>query len=96
MLSKVKIHVGFDPRASVVYHTFIQSLIETSTLPIEITPLAVSTLNFYEESHQDKSNDFVYSRFLTPFIVNPLSFDVEIRSFNNNLEFMVKSGVSTE
>ncbi|MDB4138835.1 glycosyltransferase [Methylophilaceae bacterium] len=70
MLSKVKIYVGFDPRESVVYHTFIQSLIEKSTLPIEITPLAVSTLNFYEESHQDKSNDFVYSRFLTPFMSN--------------------------
>jgi lipopolysaccharide biosynthesis glycosyltransferase len=70
MLSKVKIYVGFDPRESVVYHTFIQSLIEKSTLPIEITPLAVNTLNFYEESHQDKSNDFVYSRFLTPFMSN--------------------------
>ena len=70
MLSKVKIYVGFDPRESVVYHTFTQSLIEKSTLPIEITPLAVSTLNFYEETHQDKSNDFVYSRFLTPFMSN--------------------------
>ena len=70
MLSKVKIYVGFDPRESVVYHTFIQSLIEKYTLPIEITPLAVNTLNFYEESHQDKSNDFVYSRFLTPFMSN--------------------------
>jgi len=70
MLSKVKIYVGFDPRESVVYHTFTQSLIEKSTLPIEITPLAVTTLNFYEETHQDKSNDFVYSRFLTPFMSN--------------------------
>ena len=64
MLSKVKIYVGFDPRESVVYHTFIQSLIEKSTLPIEITPLAVNTLNFYEESHQDKSNDFVRLEFV--------------------------------
>ena len=70
MLSKIKIYVGFDPRESVVYHTFTQSLIEKSTLPIEITPLAVSTLNFYEETHQDKSNDFVYSRFLTPYMSN--------------------------
>jgi lipopolysaccharide biosynthesis glycosyltransferase len=70
MISKVKLFVGFDPRESVVYHTFIQSLIEKATLPIEITPLAVSTLNFYEETHKDKSNDFVYSRFLTPFMSN--------------------------
>ncbi len=68
MLNKVKIYVGFDPRESVVYHTFVQSLIEQSSLPLEITPLAVNTLNFYSETHQDKSNDFVYSRFLTPFM----------------------------
>ncbi len=62
--------MGYDPRESVVYHTFIQSLIEKSSLPLEITPLAVSTLSFYNETHDDKGNDFVYSRFLTPFMSN--------------------------
>jgi lipopolysaccharide biosynthesis glycosyltransferase len=63
---KVKIYIGFDQREAVVYHTFVQSLIENASIPLDITPLAVRNLKGYEEKHEDKSNDFVYSRFLTP------------------------------
>ena len=65
---KVKIYIGFDQRESVAYHTFVQSLIDKASIPLQITPLAVKNLNIYEEKHKDKSNDFVYSRFLTPFL----------------------------
>ena len=65
---KVKIYIGFDQRESVAYHTFVQSLIENASIPLQITPLAVKNLNAYKEKHNDKSNDFVYSRFLTPFL----------------------------
>lgn len=65
---KVKIYIGFDQREAVVYHTFVQSLIENASIPLDITPLAVRNLKGYEEKHEDKSNDFVYSRFLTPFL----------------------------
>ena len=33
-------------------------------------PLAINTLKGYQETHKDKSNDFVYSRFLTPYLHN--------------------------
>ena len=65
---KVKIYIGFDQRESVAYHTFVQSLIDNASIPLQITPLAVKNLDEYEEKHEDKSNDFVYSRFLTPFL----------------------------
>ena len=65
---KVKIYIGFDQREAVVYHTFVQSLIDNASIPLDITPLAIKTLKGYEEKHEDKSNDFVYSRFLTPFL----------------------------
>jgi len=65
---KVKIYIGFDQKEAVVYHTFVQSLIENASIPLDITPLAVRNLKGYEEKHEDKSNDFVYSRFLTPFL----------------------------
>ena len=65
---KVKIYIGFDQRESVAYHTFVQSLIDHASIPLDITPLAMRTLKGYEEKHEDKSNDFVYSRFLTPFL----------------------------
>ena len=65
---KVKIYIGFDQRESIAYHTFVQSLIDNASIPLEITPLAVRNLKGYEEKHDDKSNDFVYSRFLTQFL----------------------------
>ena len=66
----VKIVVGFDQRESVAYHTFVQSIIEKSSLPVSFTPLSINTLKGYEEKHLDRSNDFVYSRFLTPYLNN--------------------------
>ena len=68
MSEKINIVVGFDQRESVAYHTFTQSVIEKSSLPVSFTPLAINTLKGYEETHKDKSNDFVYSRFLTPYL----------------------------
>jgi len=68
MSEKINIVVGFDQRESVAYHTFTQSVIEKSSLPVSFIPLAISTLKGYEEMHKDKSNDFVYSRFLTPYL----------------------------
>jgi len=64
----IKIVVGFDQRESVAYHTFCQSIIEHASLPVSFTPLAINTLKNYQETHTDKSNDFVYSRFLTPYL----------------------------
>jgi lipopolysaccharide biosynthesis glycosyltransferase len=66
----IKIDVGFDQRESVAYHTFSQSIIEKSSLPVSFIPLAINTLKDYQETHLDKSNDFVYSRFLTPYLNN--------------------------
>jgi lipopolysaccharide biosynthesis glycosyltransferase len=68
MIEKINIVVGFDQRESVAYHTFCQSIIEKSSLPIQFTPLAINTLKGYQETHTDKSNDFIYSRFLTPYL----------------------------
>ena len=68
MSEKINIVVGFDQRESVAYHTFSQSIIEKSSLPVAFIPLAINTLKGYKETHTDKSNDFIYSRFLTPHL----------------------------
>jgi len=70
MSEKITIVVGFDQRESVAYHTFTQSILEKSSLPVSFIPLAINTLKDYEEKHIDKSNDFIYSRFLTPYLNN--------------------------
>lgn len=70
MLETIKIIVGFDQREAIAYHTFTQSVIEKSTLPLIFIPLAANTLKDYNETHTDRSNDFIYSRFLTPYLNN--------------------------
>ena len=69
-MNLIKIAVGFDHRESIAYHTFCQSIIEKSSLPISFIPLSLNLLRDYKETHDDQSNDFIYSRFLTPFLNN--------------------------
>ncbi|MBU3694051.1 MAG: glycosyltransferase [Rhodocyclaceae bacterium] len=64
----LRLFVGFDPREAVAYHTFCQSIISTASVPVSFTPLALGMLNDYLETHTDRSNDFVYSRFLVPHL----------------------------
>lgn len=66
----INIVVGFDQREAVAYHTFTQSIIEKTSLPVSFIPLAINSLKDYKETHTDKSNDFIYSRFLTPYLKN--------------------------
>lgn len=68
MREKIKIVIGFDQREAIAFHTFTQSLIEKSSTPLIIIPLAINTLMGYKETHNDRSNDFIYSRFLTPYL----------------------------
>ena len=65
----IPIFVGFDQREAIAYHTFCQSVISRSSQPVKFTPLALNTLNMYKEWHSDGSNDFIYSRFLVPYLM---------------------------
>jgi len=66
----LKIVVGFDQRESIAYHVFCQSVIEHASGPVSFIPLASQTISGYDENHKDGSNDFIYSRFLTPYLNN--------------------------
>jgi lipopolysaccharide biosynthesis glycosyltransferase len=70
MVDLVRIVVGFDQREAVAYHAFSQSLIENSSAPLQLTPLSENNLPFFNDVHSDASNRFVYSRFLTPFLMD--------------------------
>ena len=64
-----RIFIGYDPRESVAYHVCSQSLIEHSSIPLQITPLALPNIaGLYAETHTDGSNAFIYSRFLIPWL----------------------------
>ena len=69
-LNKINLIVGFDQREAVAYHVFCQTIIDRSTMPVQFLPLAENSLNQYKELHTDGSNKFIYSRFLTPYLMN--------------------------
>jgi len=65
----IRIFVGYDEREPVAYHTCVDSLIRYASEPLVITPLALKNMRpFYSETHTDGSNDFIYSRFLVPYM----------------------------
>ena len=64
----INLYVGYDEREAIAYHVFCHSVIKNTLIPVKITPLVLSQLKEFNETHQDRSNDFVYSRFLTPYL----------------------------
>lgn len=65
----IPIFIGYDPREAVAYHVCCQSLIRTASQPLALTPLALKNLRAYRETHSDGSNNFIYSRFLVPHLM---------------------------
>jgi hypothetical protein len=59
---EVRIFIGFDPREAVAYHTCVQSIIEHARDPnrLSFTPI--------RGERRDGSNDFIYARFLVPYL----------------------------
>lgn len=58
----LRLFVGFDNREAVGFHTFVQSVIEKTSVPIQITPLT--------GEQRDGTNSFTYARFLVPYLCN--------------------------
>jgi hypothetical protein len=64
------VYIGYDRQEVLAYHVLAQSLIETSSRPVRITPVALSSLKavFDRPAASAQSTDFSFSRFLTPFL----------------------------
>lgn len=64
------IYIGYDVAERVAYHALAQSLIDHASIPIRITPIALSTLGKLHDRPRisQQSTDFSFTRFLTPFL----------------------------
>ncbi len=62
----IDIFVGFDQREAVAYHTFCQSVIARTSTTVRFTPLVAHGM----DGKRDGSNQFIYSRFLVPHLMN--------------------------
>jgi lipopolysaccharide biosynthesis glycosyltransferase len=70
MTQRINLVVGFDQREAVAYHVFCQSVIEKASLPVQFLPLNPHSIAGYTERHHDGSNVFIYTRFLTPHLMD--------------------------
>src|SRR5918999_524305 len=66
----IRLFIGYDPREAVVYHVCVNSVVRHASEPISVTPLALKNLRGYVEQHRDGSNQFTYSRFLVPQLMD--------------------------
>ena len=66
----MRIFIGYDPRESVSYHVAVHSILRRSSIPVEITPLALVNLtgDFKRDRHSLQSTDFSFTRFLVPHL----------------------------
>ena len=59
-----RVFIGFDPREAVAYHVCVQSIIENckpeNRVRLQFTPVT--------GERRDGSNDFIYARFLVPYL----------------------------
>lgn len=69
-MTPIPIFIGYDPREAIAYHVCANSIIRNSSVPVSITPLALNNFKDYTETHTDGSNQFIYSRFLVPYLMN--------------------------
>jgi lipopolysaccharide biosynthesis glycosyltransferase len=69
-MKPIPIFVGYDPREAVAYHTCANSIIRLASKPVAIIPLALNLFEDYTETHTDGSNQFIYSRFLVPHLMD--------------------------
>jgi hypothetical protein len=66
----IPIFIGYDTRETIAYHVCTNSIIRHSSSLLGFHPLAPNTIKSYQESHGDGSNNFIYSRFLIPHLMD--------------------------
>ena len=68
----IKVFIGYDTKEKAAFTTLSHSIIQNSTKPVSITPIALSNLkdDFVRERNKLSSTEFSFSRFLTPYLMN--------------------------
>lgn len=65
----IRVFVGHDPREAIAYDVFTHSVLTRASAPVMFCPLSLNTMrDHYREQHDDGSNQFIYSRFLVPYL----------------------------
>jgi lipopolysaccharide biosynthesis glycosyltransferase len=65
----IPVFIGYDPREAIAFHTCVNSIIRHASQPVQIIPVSLNLFKDYTETHTDGSNQFIYSRFLVPYLM---------------------------
>jgi len=65
----INIFIGYDHREAIAYHVCANSIIRHASQPVSIITSALILFKDYTETHTDGSNQFIYSRFLVPHLM---------------------------
>tara|TARA_Y200000002_G_scaffold70094_2_gene54689 strand:+ start:1650 stop:2321 length:672 start_codon:yes stop_codon:yes gene_type:complete len=68
----INIFIGYDSKEKVAYNVLSHSIIQNSTKPVAITPIALNHLkdDFVRERNSLSSTEFSFSRFMIPHLMN--------------------------
>ena len=68
----INIFIGYDNKERVAYNVLSHSIIQNSTKPVAITPIALNHLkdDFVRERNALSSTEFSFSRFMIPHLMN--------------------------
>jgi len=67
---KIPVYIGYDPVEAGAFWTCASSLLDTSSVPVEIIPLKRSQLPLTRPRHPKQSNEFAFTRWLVPYLQN--------------------------
>lgn len=68
-MTPIPVFVGYDPREAIAFHVCVNSIIRHASRPVAIVPVALNLFQDYQETHNDGSNHFIYTRFLVPHLM---------------------------
>ena len=68
----INVFIGYDSKERVAYNVLSHSIIQNSTKPVSITPIALNNLkdDFVRERNSLSSTEFSFSRFIIPHLMN--------------------------
>ena len=68
----INIFIGYDSKEKVAYNVLSHSIIQNSTKPVAITPIALNNLkdDFVRERNALSSTEFSFSSFMIPHLMN--------------------------
>lgn len=69
-MKPIPVFIGYDPREAIAFHVCVNSIIRNSSAPVAVMPIALNLFRDYQETHDDGSNHFIYTRFLVPHLMN--------------------------